>query len=413
MTNIDWTAVKDAPIAVLGGGAVAKTCGADCALAGQNVRICDLDPFFEKTLGTVARTGITLTPKAPGTKTRYGFVRFGKGKFSLVTNNVAECVRGAKLIIVGIPSIAHETFFKQLIPVLEDGQIIHIIPDNYGSLKLRKMMREAGCTKDVIVGGWSSAPYGTRVVTEGGVMDSTVELVYRAITLRGAALPACDTEAFLESSQYLGCFDAITDGDGVVAGNTVLDIGFSNVNPVIHVPGTVLGVGTMENWGVVYGGNDKTTYSIYSHSFCPSISEVQYEFYQEEMRLAEAIGVGIQPFAKEVFFQRTSVLGSEYMGEDCIVPFTDQWQTGFGTGPFTIQNRYVTEDVPVGCHVYHELGKKFGIATPVIDSMITLASVMNKTDYFAEGMKLEDLGIAHLDREALLAYLNEGVYQEA
>ena len=350
MVNVDE--LRNAPVAILGGGAVGKTCGADCALAGQEVRICDLDPFFEKTLGTVIKTGITLQDKAPGTQTKYGFRRMGKGEFALATNSVAECVKGAKLIIVGIPSVAHEIFFKELIPCLEDGQIIHIIPDNYGSLKLRKMMREAGCTKNVIIGGWSSAPYGTRVDTEGGVMKPTCSLVYRAITLRGAALPAKDTEDFVESSKALGCFDAITEGDGAVCGDTVLDIGFSNVNPVIHVPGTVLGVSTMENFSTVLGKNAHE-YSIYSHSFCPSISEVQYQFYNEEIALAEAIGVGIQPFKKEVFFQRTSVLGEEYMGEGCNVPFEEEWEVGYATGPFTIQNRYVTEDVPVGCHVYH------------------------------------------------------------
>lgn len=409
---IDIDALRAAPVAILGGGAVGKTCGADCALAGQEVRICDLDPFFEKTLGSVMRTGITLQEKAPGTQTKYGFRRMGKGEFSCATNSVAECVRGAKLIIVGVPSVAHEAFFEQLIPCLEDGQIIHIIPDNYGSLKLRKMMREAHCTKDVIIGGWSSAPYGTRVDTEGGVTKPTCSLVYRAITLRGAALPSADTEVFVESSKALGCFDAITEGDGAVCGDTVLDIGFSNVNPVIHVPGTVLGVSTMENFGTVLGKNIHD-YSIYSHSFCPSISEVQYQFYNEEIALANAIGVGIQPFKKEVFFQRTSVLGEEYMGEGCNVPFEEEWEVGYATGPFTIQNRYVTEDVPVGCHVYHELGIKFGVPTPVIDAMIVLGGVMNKTDYMAEGLSLADLGIDHLDKEQLLAYLHAGAYVEA
>ena len=155
---IDVEELRSAPIAVLGGGAVGKTCGADCALAGQEVRICDLDPFFESILGTVERTGITIGQMLPGTQTKYGFARYSRAEFAKVTNSVAEAVKGAKLIVVGIPSIAHEVFFSALIPCLEDGQIIHIIPDNYGTLKLRKMMREAGCTKKVIVGGWSSAP---------------------------------------------------------------------------------------------------------------------------------------------------------------------------------------------------------------------------------------------------------------
>ena len=225
-------------------------------------------------------------------------------------------------------------------------------------------------------------------------------------------MPDKDTEVFLESSKLLGCFDSITEGDGADAGKTVLDVGFSNVNPVIHVPGTVLGASVMENFGRIYGGHDPFQYSIYSHAFCPSVSEVQYKFYNEEIALAEAIGVDLIRYPKEYFFSRASVLGPEYMGEGCIVPFEQQWQTGFTTGPFTIKNRYVTEDVPVGCHVYHELGKKFGVATPIIDSMITIASAMVGQDFYQTGVTLEELGIAHLSKDELLDYLINGVYKD-
>ncbi|MCD8217856.1 MAG: NAD/NADP octopine/nopaline dehydrogenase family protein [Clostridiales bacterium] len=402
---IDTNELKKYPVAVLGGGAVGKTVAADCKLGGNEVRLFDMEPFATSTLAGLEKTGITLTGNP---KNKYGFKRLGTAHFDLITTDIAACVKGCKLLIVAVPSIAHDSFFEQLIPCLEDGMIVHIIPDNFGTLKLRKKMREMGCTKKIIVGGWSSAPYGTRVETEGGVMTSECWLVYRAITLRGAALPSIDQEEFLESSKALGCFDSITQGDGYTSGNTVMDIGFSNVNPVLHCPGTLLGVGVMENWGRIFGGNDKYTYSIYSHAYCESIAEVQYAFYQEEVKLAEAMGVGIQYFPKKNFLSRTSILGPEYMGDECIVPFDDQWPTGYGTGPFTIQNRYITEDVPVGCHIYHELGKKYGIATPVIDSMITLGSVMTGHDFYAEGLTLDDIGIGGLDKEQLLAYLNEG-----
>lgn len=405
----NFEGIKDLPVAILGGGAVGKAVGADCVLGGNKVRICDLDPFASTTLANVDRTGITLK----GNETnKYAFKRSGTAHFDMITTDIAQCVKGAKLVIVAVPSIAHDTFFEKLVPALEDGMIIHIIPDNYGSLKLRKKMREMGCDKRVIIGGWSSAPYGARVVTEGGVMTSEIFLVYRAITLRGASLPSTDQEVFLESSKYLGCFDSITQGDGPSSGNTILDIGFSNVNPVLHCPGTLLGVGVMENWGKIYGGNDKYTFSIYSHAYSPSIAEVQYSFYLEELELAKAIGVGIQEFPKKNFMSRTSILGPEYMGDDCIVPFDEQYETAYGTGPFSINNRYITEDIPVGCHIYHELGKKYGVETKVIDSMITLASVMTGQDFYKNGMTLDDLGIGHLDKEQLLQYLNEGVYVE-
>jgi len=399
---------KNLPVAVLGAGAVGKTCAADCVLGGNtDVRLFELPEFFEQNLKYTAKTGITLGGIQ---KNQYGFKRSGKAFIHKLTSDIKEAVGGAKLIIIAIPSVAHDKFFEKLVPVLEDGQIIHIIPDNYGSLKLRKKMRELGSDKKVIIGGWSSAPYGTRVEKEGGVQTSEMWLVYRAKTLRGAALPTKDQEVFLESSKYLGCFDSITEGDGAVGGETVLDIGFSNVNPVLHCPGTILGVGVMENFGRIYGGNDPKQYSIYSHAYCNSIAEVQYAFFLEEVALAEAIGVGIAKYPKKNFFSRTSILGPEYMGDDCIVPFEEQWQTGYTTGPFSIQDRYVTEDVPVGCHLYHELGLRYGVPTPVIDSMITLGSVMTGKDFYKTGLTLEDLGIGHLDKEALLNYLHNGIY---
>jgi len=98
------------------------------------------------------------------------------------------------------------------------------------------------------------------------------------------------------------------------------------------------------------------------------------------------------------------------MGEKFVVPFEEQYTLAMGTGPFSIYNRYITEDIPVGCHIYLELAKKFGIEVPVIESMITLASVMTGTDFRATGVTLEDLGIAHMDKEALNAWLREGIY---
>ncbi|HHW07040.1 MAG TPA: NAD/NADP octopine/nopaline dehydrogenase [Clostridia bacterium] len=406
MANMQY--LKDKPIAVLGGGAVAKASAADCALAGARVRICDLPPFAEKTLFGIKEQGIKLYGDQLNL---YGFERSGWAKMEKVTTDVAEAVEGCGIVIVATPAAGHKPFFKQLIPAMEDGMVIHIFPDNYGSLLLRKMMREAGCTKKVIVGGWSSAPYGCRVDVKGGVILPRVRAYYRAINLRGAALPMADQEAFLESAKYMGNMDAITNGDGVVSGDTVMDTGFSNVNPVLHCPGTILGVGTMENWGVIYG-EDKYQFSIYSHTYCPSIAQVQYAFYQEQCRLAEAMGVGIQKFEKEQFFHRESILGAEYMGPDYRIPFDQQNYIQLGTGPHTIHNRYITEDIPVGCHVYHELGKKFGVKTPVIDSMINLASAMLETDFYAKGYTLDYLGIGHMTKEQLLRYLHEGVYVE-
>lgn len=401
----DLNEIEKKPIAVLGAGAVGKSIAADCILAGQHVRLYDLPEFAEKALFQVERSGIKFFGPQ---ENLYGFERSGTAKVDFATDDIQKAVAGAGIIIVATCSVGHEILFDKLIPCLEDGQIVHIFPDNYGTLLLRKMMREKNCTKRIIVGGWSSAPYGTRVVVKGGISLPQVEVLYRAITLRCAALPSTDQELFIQSTNLIGAMDSVTQGDGAVGGHTVLDTGFSNVNPILHCPGSILGVSTMENWGVVFGTFDKKDFSIYSHAYCPSISKVQYALYQEEVALAEAIGVGIQPFKKEQFFSRKNILGSEFMGDDYVIPFEEQDYFALRTGPHSIYNRYITEDIPVGCRVYHELGQKFGVKTPIIDSMISLASVMTETDYLDKGYSLDYLGIGHLNKEELLDYLENG-----
>ena len=411
MANMEY--LKDMPIAVLGGGAVGKSCAADMKLAGKEVRLYDMMPFAKNTLANLEKTGILLDGVQ---RNLYCFERSGRAYLDMVSSDMGKVVKGAGLIVIAAPAMAHEPFFRELIPHLEDGQVIHIFTDNYGTLLLRKMMREMGCTKQVIVGGWSSAPYGTRIESVGKFTFPHVGVKYRAITLRGASLPMSDIDAFMESSRYLPCIDAVTYGNGPEAGNTVLDTGFANINPVIHVPATILGVSTMENWGVIFGGYDKNSYSMYCHGLCPSICEVQYQFFEEEKALAKEIGVGTPQYAYESFFSRRSVLTQEYMGldkdgKDNVIFPLDQPSDEGNTGPNSINHRYLPEDVPVGCKIYHDLGVQYGVPTPVIDSMIVLAGSMHKKSFFETSKyNLAYLGIDNMPKEELLAYLNEGIY---
>ncbi len=404
MSNVAY--LQDKPIVVLGAGAVGKACAAECALAGATVRICELEQFASTNLYNVEKEGIGFSGPQDNL---YDFHREGTADIDMATTDVAKAVKGAGIIIVACTAYGHEPFFKQLIPALEDGMVIHIIPDNFGSFVFRRMMREMGCTKKVIVGGWTSSPYGARVAIRGGITMPRVRIGYRAINLRGCALPAKDNDAFMESVQYMGCMDAIRNGDGTTAGETALDIGFSNINPVLHCPGVLLGVSTMENFGVVFGPHNKKEFSIYSHAFCPSISRVQYAFYQEEVTLANTLNCGIQHYKEEQFFSRSNLLGAEFMNENYAIPFDEVYPEAYFTGPYSVQNRYVTEDVPVGCRVYHELGKAYGIKTPTIDSIIQLACIMTEHDYFVEeGLTLDHLGIEGMSIEALGNYLREG-----
>ena len=152
------------PIAVLGGGAVGKTCAADMKLAGREVRLFDMMPFAKSSLKDIDKTGILLDGVQ---RNKYCFERSGRAHFDMVTSDIAEAGKGAGLIVVAMGSWGHAPVFRELIPHLEDGQVIHVFTDNFACLLFRRLMRELGCTKKVIIGGWSSAPYGTRIESIG------------------------------------------------------------------------------------------------------------------------------------------------------------------------------------------------------------------------------------------------------
>lgn len=414
---MDLKHLEKKPIAILGAGGVGKPCAADCKLAGKEVRLWDDPRFAPKTLKNVEKTGIRIS--GPQTNLLM-FERSGVAHLDMVTDDIAKVVKGAGLVIITTVALGHKDLFGKLIPLLEDGQVIHIIPDNYGALLLRKMMHEAKCIKKVIVGSWGTSPYGARVLVKGSVSTNDVNIIDRVCLMRGAALPATDTAAFVESAKYFPPFDPVIFSDngddfGFQKGDTILDVALSNVNPVIHVPGAILGAAVMQNFELF--GMKKQNYSLYAHGLCPAIAQVQVDFWKETNEVAKAAGTTIAQVDLDDFFSRSSIYGPEYMGKGYRVPFTEDYrykQEPYGDGPFSLENRYVTEDVPIGCYLISEFGKKFGVKTPIVDTMITLANSMLQRDLVKQvGYSLDYLGVGHMNKEQLNKWMREGVYTEA
>ena len=104
------------------------------------------------------------------------------------------------------------------------------------------------------------------------------------------------------------------------------------------------------------------------------------------------------------------------MGTGYMVPFSEDFrnkQIPYGDGPTSLDTRYITEDIPIGCYVTHQLGEKFGVKTPIVDTMITLAETMTGKELCKEtGYTLDFLGIGHMSKEELSLWLREGVYTE-
>ena len=90
MSNMEY--LRNMPIAVLGGGAVGKTCAADMKLAGKEIRLYDAMPYAESSLRDVEKTGIMLDGVQ---RNKYCFGRSGRAFFDLVTTDMEKAVKGA------------------------------------------------------------------------------------------------------------------------------------------------------------------------------------------------------------------------------------------------------------------------------------------------------------------------------
>jgi opine dehydrogenase len=77
-------------------------------------------------------------------------------------------------------------------------------------------------------------------------------------------------------------------------------------------------------------------------------------------------------------------------------------------GPFSMQDRYVTEDVPMGVTLTASLGRTLGVPTPTYDSIIHIASLVNETEYYKIGRNLTNLRLDGLTAAQLNAYVMTG-----
>jgi len=93
---------------------------------------------------------------------------------------------------------------------------------------------------------------------------------------------------------------------------------------------------------------------------------------------------------------------------DCFNMSVEEFARTSSKGPFNMQDRYVTEDIPMGATLSLSLGQKAGMAMPTYEAMIHLASVVNGVDYFSIGRNLKNLGLADMGLDEIEIYLQTG-----
>lgn len=143
-------------------------------------------------------------------------------------------------------------------------------------------------------------------------------------------------------------------------------------------------------------------FQFYIDGVTPSVARVLEVFDRERVTVAAALGIRART-AQEWLLMAYNAAG------DSLYEAIQNQPGYYGIkAPPTLHHRYIFEDVPMSLVPIAALGQRYGVAVPGIDSIIRLAYIIHRTDYWRRGRTLEKLGIANLSVSELTRYVEEG-----
>ena len=346
-------------VTVIGAGLGGIALIANLGLAGYRLRLHDRDDA--RIAKIRERGGLDVE----------GIVQ-GFAPVELVSSAIAPSVEGADVIIVVTGSHFHDDAARCLAPVLKDGQTILLIQGGTGgALVVRRELQRAGCRATVDVAEMDNYPYSL-----GWPEPTRVKMTIKKQFLQIASLPGTRIDTVMAK---LG--EAFPQA---VAAPSTFTTGLTNMNATLHVANMVGNIGRLEATG--------NTYRFYAEGYTPSLITLLEALDSERLAVASAFGANVPGI--HAWLRQTYGLGGDSLRDtfhrltyDATGPY--QWT---GTPP-SLQHKYVIEDVPCGLVAMSSLGGAAGVATPVIDGLVTLTSAMLGRDFRAEGRNLENLGL--------------------
>jgi opine dehydrogenase len=253
-----------------------------------------------------------------------------------------------------------------------------------GALEFSKVMRDNGCKADVTVAEAETFIYASR---SDGPAQARIFRIKEAVPL--AALPATRTQKVLEMIQE--AYPQFIDGVNV------LNTGLNNMGAIFHPALTLLNAGWIE---ATHGD-----YQFYIDGVTPSVARVLEVLDRERVTVAAALGIRA----------RTSLewlkLAYDTDGEDLHEAIHNQPGYYGIKAPPTLHHRYLFEDVPMSLVPIASLGKRYGVSVRGMESMIQIASIIHRTDYWRRGRTVEKLGLEQWSVSELTRFVQEGVIE--
>jgi opine dehydrogenase len=362
-----------ARVSVLGAGNGGCAIAADLARRGIACTLFDL-PRFEAVVAPIREAGVLRLSGVLGDVTVAA---------PRVTTEIREALDDADVLLIVVPAFAQVTFAEACAPFLRDGQIAVLIPGSTGgALAFARALRREGAVEGVLVAETLSLPYACRKVEPTHVHVGGVK---RNLPL--AAFPARLTDRVLAALQPV--FPGM-----LVAAAHVLETSLNNPNAMAHPVPALLNTG----WIETTGGD----FRFYTDGVSPSVARAMDALDRD--RLAVVSALGLPPVPATEWDRRLYGL----VGATTYELNRDSWVHRDIRAPGELRSRYLTEDVPFGLVPIASIARELGIATPTIDLVIDLASLLLDEDLRAAGRTAASLGLAGRTADQMIEFVEVG-----
>ncbi len=293
----------------------------------------------------------------------------------------AALAASADVIYLAVSAYYQKAVIEALAPHLEDRHLVLCFGANLGggALYLDRLLADAGRKTRIAVMN------GPMI---GGRRTSDTECVtapYRkSVLLNG--LPGSDTASIVADLEAIYGRRFRTLGSG-----NALEVALTALNGVVHVVKALTNITRIEE-GLPWCDYRYTTESV------SNLTEAA-----DEDRIAVGRAYGFELTGAVRWFDPS---GRAKTVQEAMQPI--RLHRTFKPGPTNIETRYLEEELPYSFYVVEQLGRKAGVATPMITNLINLLNATRRRDY----RKMHDMaaatGLDELDVEGTLALWRDG-----
>ena len=368
-------AVPIETIAILGAGHGGAAACADLTRRGFSVRLH-------------ARRAQTLAPMRERGGLEVRGIHEGFVPFQDLTTDIGEAISGAELIMLVVPSVAHDDYAAALVPHVKPDVPILLNPGHTGGgLHFLNALRRAGYRGPVDIGETVTLTYICRMAA-----PATIEIYSYTKKLGFAALPGRKTKDL--HTRFLPLFPEL------IAKTSVIETGLSNINAIFHPPGMLMNAGWIEHTG----GN----FLFYSEGMTESVGRAVSAIDAERLAIAKSLSVPATPFL-DIFHGAGLTTEAARASGSVARACRESAPNRTIKSPPSLNHRYIHEDVGYGLVAFSAFGQFAGVPTPVIDAHVTLAAAAMDLDFWNSGLTLEKMGLAGVRRDELLTRVADGL----